>query len=175
MFKEMRNGHFCLSDINLVAALTTETWPIGRDGKVDFEDVQPALEHGFTYVREFRVKRRKDFPNTQGANQGFGYYNQQLPDEFAVEEAKPVVMFAVRPLRGAFALHERKVSGWHQGRLMVNGPQYAAKHRELLMQVRDYLQRYRDKDGAQTDTQRMGGDLLVVRPDGTMANAGGDE
>lgn len=172
MFKEMRNGHFCMSDINLVAALCTETWPIQPDGKVDYEDVMPALEHGFTYVREFTVNRRKDMPSVQGGAKGFAYYSPNVPKQFAVEEKKPVVMFAIRPLRGAFGLHERKVKMWHSGRLMVNGPQYAAKHRELLMQVRDFLTRYRDLDGSEVQTDKKSGDLLVVKTDGTMANVG---
>jgi hypothetical protein len=175
MFKEMRNGHFCMSDINLVSALCTESWPIQPDGKVDCEDVLPPLEHGFTYVREFTVSRRKDFPGIQGPSAGFAYYSKDIPKQFATDEKKPVVMFAIRPLRGAFGLHERKVAMWHAGRLMVNGPQYAAKHRELLMQVRDYLARYRDLDGADVETPGTAGDLLVVRTDGTMANVGGGE
>jgi len=87
-------------------------------------------------------------------------------------ETKPVVMFAVRPLRGTSGLHAKKVSMWHNGRLMVNGPAYAVKHRELLMMVRDYLARYKDRQGAETQASKVGGDLLVVRSDGTMAEVG---
>jgi hypothetical protein len=170
MFKEDRNGHYCMSDVNLVAALTTPTWPIQPDGKVDMNDEQPALELGFVYVHEFEQKRRKDF---EGSTQpGFAYYSASLPREHAVVETKPVVMFAVRPLRGTFGLHAKKVSMWHNGRLMVNGPAYAVKHRELLMMVRDYLARYKDRQGAETQASKVGGDLLVVRSDGTMAEVG---
>lgn len=170
MFKEIRRGHYCMSDVNLVAALTTPTCPIGPDGKVDLRDEQPALELGFIYIHEVKARKRKSFDGVEP--EGLAYYNDKLPAEHSTEEIKPVVMFAVRPLRGTFNLHEKKVERWHAGRIMVNGPKYAIKHRELLMLVRDYIARYRDRQGAPTQTNRQGGDLMVVREDGTMADVG---
>ena len=69
-FREIVNGRYCLSDVNIAAALTIENMVI-RGGVVDPDQEKPlpAIEYDFPYVkivtRRKRRPRKKPLPGAR--------------------------------------------------------------------------------------------------------------
>ncbi len=138
-FRERKNGCWCFSDINIVAALTTESGII-KGKEVDTRALLPPVEWSFSYVKLVPVRRPKKIPKGDPRRGRFdhGVPNPKRDDVMY----KPVIMFALAPFRGSFALHEQKLALWHSGHIMMT-KDYPLRHRELLNDVHELLDEYR--------------------------------
>lgn len=147
---EVLNGHWCHSDVNIVAALTSPNFVI-RGTVIDVDHRLEPLEVEYSYVkmvapRGGRGRHRKvpglmvETGRTEGEEGG----------------RIPVVMFALKPHRGRFGLHKYKLKLWHRGALYADTKDYAGKHRRLLDEVKAQLRRKEGELGEELEARRHG-------------------
>lgn len=143
-YSEEKNGCWCHSDINIIAALINENSVMRSNGEVDVARRLPPIEFDHAYVKAFDVVEPvpRDDPRPKDGYLLYQNEGEQRPGQRVV--TRPVVMFALKPYKGLFALHRKKKRLWFKGRLWVP-PHYAVDHRVLLEQVPVVLGEYWQK------------------------------
>lgn len=141
-YVEQKDGCWCCSDINIVAALMNETGVL-RGGTVDVLRRMPAIEYSHAYVKAVdlieQVPRDGHQPPPRKGHLMRQDEGGPAPGQRKV--TRPVVMFALKPFRGTFTLHRKKRRLWFRGKLWVP-PHYAVDHRVLLDRVPELLGEY---------------------------------
>ena len=170
----MTNTHgehrYCFSDISIVAALLMpcgET--VKRDGVWTTKPKPlPAAELDFTYLR--LMKRRKvkppDLPPGKRPEEAEKFIANIAPSlDDRDNETVPIVCFAIKPIRGTFAVHERKRDLWRTGLLHTDTREYSKQSRKLFRMVGEVLSNYRATLQTEARTKRTAAGLIVIDAD----------
>ena len=108
-YSEEKDACWCHSDINIVAALMNETATMRNNGDVDLAKMLPPIEFDHAYVKVVEVVEEIPRDDPRSPTDGHMLYQnegEQRPGQHVV--TRPVVMFALKPYKGSFALHRKK-------------------------------------------------------------------
>lgn len=132
------NGEYVFGDIYFATALACQNG-VRVDGVVDYGPdgrVLPAAELSRVYV-EVIERRKRAKKRGGGGKKSRGHLEYAGPDgqqEFRIVRV-PVVMFAFKPYKGNFGLHELKQDLWHSADLHTPDKVYALEHAVLRHKI----------------------------------------
>jgi hypothetical protein len=151
------NGEYVFGDIYFATALACENG-VRVDGVVDYGPdgrVLPAAELSRVYIevieRRKRVKKRGGggMPGAGKRQKPRGHLEYAGPDgqpKFRTVRV-PVVMFAFKPYKGNFGLHELKQELWHSADLHTPDKTYALEHAVLRHKISRTVEKFRRQTG----------------------------
>jgi len=149
--REITNGYWCHSDVNVVSALMSPNHVI-HGGDIDPNHTLQPIELAYSYVKWVPPRKKRPHSTVPG-----------MVHSIEAEEGElvPVVMFALKPFRGGFGLHQYKFQLWHRGGLYADTRHYAGTHRRLLEEVRAQLARAKEERGREMQARREGASYIL--------------